>query len=299
MLHLQGLLEELGYPGKQAVRQIIACLMKMTSKTDSIMNTALTSATSRISSSCNTWNLSSTNLTVTLWKTNPRLTTSMKHPSCGNAAPPGFAGRAGLSWKASSQTDHRMSDENDIQNWFNHEHGLDFSYFKNFLILQYLKSKFNQLNSDSLKTNPRLTTCMKHPSCGNAAPPGFAGRAGLSWKASSQTDHRMSDENDIQNWFNHEHGLDFSHLKNFLILQYLKSKFNQLNSDSLKNKSKADYIYETSVLRQRCTSRVCWKSWSNRSSHVWWKWHPKLIQSWTRPWLQPPQEFPHPAILEI
>ena len=193
------------------------------SKTDSIMNTALTSATSRISSSCNTWNLSSTNLTVTLWK-----------------------------------------------------------------------------------TNPRLTTCMKHPSCGNAAPPGFAGRAGLSWKASSQTDHRMSDDNDIQNWFNHEHGLDFSHLKNFLILQYLKSKFNQLNSDSLKNKSKADYIYETSVLRQCCTSRVCWKSWaileskqSDRSSHVWWKWHPKLIQSWTRPWLQLLQEFPHLAILEI
>ena len=27
MLHLQGLLEELGYPGKQAVKQIIACLM--------------------------------------------------------------------------------------------------------------------------------------------------------------------------------------------------------------------------------------------------------------------------------
>ena len=29
MLHLQGLLEELGYPGKQAVKQIIACLMKL------------------------------------------------------------------------------------------------------------------------------------------------------------------------------------------------------------------------------------------------------------------------------
>ena len=237
--------------------------MKMTSKTDSIMNTALTSATSRISSSCNTWNLSSTNLTVTLWKTNPRLTTCMKHPSCGNAAPPGFAGRAGLSWKASSQTDHRMSDETASKTDSIMNTALTSATSR-------ISSSCNTWNLSSTnltvtlwKTNPRLTTSMKHPSCGNAAPPGFAGRAGLSWKASSQTDHRMSDENDIQNWFNHEHGLDFSHLKNFLILQYLKSKFNQLNSDSLKNKSKADYIYETSVLRQCCTSRVCWKSWAS------------------------------------